>query len=267
MRWNSLKSSLFKNIKIKTKTTMKRKKSIFASYGILLFLLLSWKPSHSQILAMVQQTKQSETPKNDSKKALGSLLVELEGIYRANIFFELNTVENIFVNPKIISTGLSLEENLENILKPLGLTYKKNNKTSYTIHIDNIYRKTSTINFTPTTSNESEQKLGPQVKGRVLDENGSGLPGLSILIKGTNRGTSTDINGSFQLEVPTSETVLIFKYLGYETKEITVGNQTNLEISLKPENKSLTEVVVTALGIKSNLKVWAMRQLLLEQMK
>ena len=233
---------------------MKKKQPINATYGILLFLLLSWQPSHSQILAMVQQTKQTETSKNDSKKALGSILVDLEGIYRANIFFELNTVENIFVNPKIISTGLSLEENLENILKPLGLTYKKNNKTSYSITIDNIYKKTSTINFTPAIINESEQKLGPQVKGRVLDENGSGLPGLSILIKGTTRGTSTDINGSFQLEVPTTETVLIFKYLGYETKEVLVGNRTNLEISLKPENKSLTEVVVTALGIKKQSK-------------
>ena len=142
---------------------MKRKKSIFATYGLLLFLLFTWQPSHSQILAMVQ-AKQTET------------------------------------------------------------------------------------------KNESEQKLGPQVKGRVLDENGSGLPGLSILIKGTTRGTSTDINGSFQLEVPTTETVLIFKYLGYETKEVLVGNQTNLEISLKPENKSLTEVVVTALGIKKQSK-------------
>ncbi len=142
---------------------MKKKKSIFATYGILLFLLFTWQPSHSQILAMVQ-AKQTET------------------------------------------------------------------------------------------KNESDQKLGPQVKGRVLDENGSGLPGLSILIKGTTRGTSTDINGSFQLEVPTTETVLIFKYLGYETKEVLVGNQTNLEISLKPENKSLTEVVVTALGIKKQSK-------------
>jgi TonB-linked SusC/RagA family outer membrane protein len=233
---------------------MKKKKSIFATYGILLFLLFTWQPSHSQILAMVQQAKQTETPKNDSKKALGSILVDLEGIYRANIFFELNTVENIYVNPKVISTGLSLEENLQNILKPLGLTYKKNNKTSYSITIDNIYKKTSTINITPAISNEPDQKLGPQVKGRVLDENGSGLPGLSILIKGTSKGTSTDINGSFQLEVPTTETVLIFKYLGYETKEVLVGNQTNLEISLKPENKSLTEVVVTALGIKKQSK-------------
>lgn len=105
---------------------MKKKKSITSTYGILLFLLLLWQPSHSQILAMVQ-AKQSETPKNDSKKALGSILVDLEGIYRANIFFELNTVENIFVNPKIISTGLSLEENLENILKPLGLTCTSSN--------------------------------------------------------------------------------------------------------------------------------------------
>ena len=233
---------------------MKKKKLMTATYGIFIFLLLTWQTSHAQILAMVQQTKQTESPKNDSKKALGSILVDLEGIYRANIIFELNTVENIYVSPKIISTGLSLEENLENILKPLGLMYKKNNKTSYTITIDNTYKKTSLVKFPQVNNTESDQKLDPQVKGRVLDENGNGLPGLSVLIKGTTRGTSTDVNGSFQLEIPSPETVLIFKFLGYQTKEITVGNQTNLEVSLKPENKSLTEVVVTALGIKKQSK-------------
>lgn len=233
---------------------MKRKKPILSTYGILLFLLLSWIPSQSQILAMVQQAKHEENTKNEAKKSLILVLADLEGVYRANIFFELNSVEHIYVNPKVISTALSLEENLENILKPVGLMYKKNNKTSYTITTDNSVKKSSILKISQSINSDLDIKADPQIKGRVLDENGNGLPGLSVLIKGTLRGTSTDVNGSFQLEVPNLETVLIFKYLGYETKEITVGNQTNLEISLKPENKSLTEVVVTALGIKKQSK-------------
>lgn len=233
---------------------MKRKKPILSTYGILLFLLLSWIPSQSQILAMVQQAKHEENTKNEAKKSLILVLADLEGVYRANIFFELNSVEHIYVNPKVISTAQSLEENLENILKPVGLMYKKNNKTSYTITTDNSVKKSSILKISQSINSDLDIKADPQIKGRVLDENGNGLPGLSVLIKGTLRGTSTDVNGSFQLEVPNLETVLIFKYLGYETKEITVGNQTNLEISLKPENKSLTEVVVTALGIKKQSK-------------
>lgn len=88
------------------------------------------------------------------------------------------------------------------------------------------------------------------IRGRVTDAaNQSSLAGVNIRVKGTVRGTSTDAEGRFQLSAASSET-LVFSIIGYETKEVTVGNQTDWSIALQPAARSLNEVVVTALGIE-----------------
>ncbi|GAB3318435.1 SusC/RagA family TonB-linked outer membrane protein [Larkinella ripae] len=103
---------------------------------------------------------------------------------------------------------------------------------------------------------ERVEALAPKrmVSGNVTDEKGAGLPGVSILLKGSQKGTTTNAEGSFQLDVPDGSTVLVFSYVGYVSQEVTVGNQTNLKIALVPESKALNEVVVTALGIKKQAK-------------
>lgn len=83
--------------------------------------------------------------------------------------------------------------------------------------------------------------------GRVADEKNEGIPGASILIKGTTRGTITDPQGSFSINAA-SEDVLVFSYLGYETQEITVGNRTTFSVKLNPDVRSLQEVVVVGYG-------------------
>ncbi|WP_373512935.1 SusC/RagA family TonB-linked outer membrane protein [Persicitalea sp.] len=92
------------------------------------------------------------------------------------------------------------------------------------------------------------------VRGKVTEENGAGLPGVSVLLKGTQRGTTSDAAGDFQLEVPDAASVLVFSYVGYQSQEVVVGNKTTLTVSLLPESKALQEVVVTALGIKKQAK-------------
>ncbi|MFB9292076.1 SusC/RagA family TonB-linked outer membrane protein [Persicitalea jodogahamensis] len=92
------------------------------------------------------------------------------------------------------------------------------------------------------------------VRGKVTEENGGGLPGVSVLLKGTQRGTTSDADGDFQLEVPDAASVLVFSYVGYQSQEVVVGNQTTITVSLVPESKALQEVVVTALGIKKQAK-------------
>ena len=87
------------------------------------------------------------------------------------------------------------------------------------------------------------------ISGKVKDTNGIPLPGASIRIKGTNKGTVADINGSFKIEVPENAT-LVFSYAGFVSQEIVVGGRTNLEVSLSEDSQQLGEVVVTALGIK-----------------
>ncbi|NBB23069.1 SusC/RagA family TonB-linked outer membrane protein [Runella sp. CRIBMP] len=86
------------------------------------------------------------------------------------------------------------------------------------------------------------------VSGRVMGANDSApLPGVSILVKGTNAGTTTDGDGAFKLRVP-ANAVLVFSFVGYNPKEVTVGNQTALDVSLELDNRQLNEVVVVGYG-------------------
>ncbi|WP_235941602.1 SusC/RagA family TonB-linked outer membrane protein [Cyclobacterium roseum] len=88
------------------------------------------------------------------------------------------------------------------------------------------------------------------VTGKVIDENGESIPGASVLVKGTTKGVATDINGEFTLNLSESENELEVSFIGYNQKEVKVNNQSNITISLSSEETALSEVVVTALGVK-----------------
>src|SRR5690606_5240247 len=91
------------------------------------------------------------------------------------------------------------------------------------------------------------------VSGRVTS-GGFPLPGVSILVKGTTTGTSTDADGRFTIRVPDNSSVLVVSFIGYTTQEIEVGSQTNLSIEMTEDTRQLGEVVVTALGIERESK-------------
>ncbi|SEW19445.1 SusC/RagA family TonB-linked outer membrane protein [Chitinophaga arvensicola] len=88
------------------------------------------------------------------------------------------------------------------------------------------------------------------ISGKVTDaKDGAGLPGVSVGIKGTGKGALTSNDGSYKLEVPNGS-VLVFSFIGYSSKEVPVGSESTINVSLGTDNKDLSEVVVTALGIK-----------------
>ncbi|MBA7516511.1 TonB-dependent receptor P3 [subsurface metagenome] len=87
-----------------------------------------------------------------------------------------------------------------------------------------------------------------QLRGIITDENNIPLPGANILIKGTHSGTITDMDGNYTITVPSSESSLIFSFLGYFTKEITVGTQIQIDVQLVPDIASLEEIVVIGYG-------------------
>ncbi|RYE29277.1 MAG: hypothetical protein EOP42_14745 [Sphingobacteriaceae bacterium] len=89
------------------------------------------------------------------------------------------------------------------------------------------------------------------VSGRILDEKGQPLIGVSVKVKGANTGVSTDVNGGFTIQAPENGT-LVVSYVGYGTQEFPVNGKTSLVINLKPANNTLNEVVVTALGIRKD---------------
>ncbi|QPH41533.1 SusC/RagA family TonB-linked outer membrane protein [Pedobacter endophyticus] len=87
------------------------------------------------------------------------------------------------------------------------------------------------------------------ISGTVKDAQGVALPGASVRVKGTAIGTSTDVNGKFALNAP-DNAILVISYAGFQTKEVSIASQTSIDIVLAEDTKQLTDVVVTALGIK-----------------
>ncbi|KAA0992940.1 SusC/RagA family TonB-linked outer membrane protein [Dyadobacter aurulentus] len=97
-------------------------------------------------------------------------------------------------------------------------------------------------------------ELGPDaksIKGKVIDEKGSGLPGVSVLVKNTKIQAITEPDGTFQMKVPAQGAILVYSFIGFSTKETPVGNQTQFNVQLLPESKALKEVVVVGYGAQS----------------
>lgn len=89
-----------------------------------------------------------------------------------------------------------------------------------------------------------------QITGKVTaSDDGLPLPQVTVLLKGTKNGTPTNADGEYQITVPNQQSVLVFRYLGYVTQEITVHDKTRINVQLSSDTQSLGEVVVAAYGI------------------
>ena len=114
------------------------------------------------------------------------------------------------------------------------LKHKKVDKSSH-----------NTANNKQSTTLQNQQVI---INGTVIDETGQPLPGANIQVKGTNLGTTTDFDGNFSLEIPSSESIIVVSYIGYTTQEVSYDGQKSLSISLAPSAASLDEVVVIGYG-------------------
>jgi len=105
------------------------------------------------------------------------------------------------------------------------------------------------VNFSANAQN------GHVVTGTVTSmEDSSALPGVSILVKGTTIGVSTNFDGNYSIEVPANDSVLVFSFVGETTQEITVNGRSVINVAMEASSEALDEVVVTALGIKREEK-------------
>jgi TonB-linked SusC/RagA family outer membrane protein len=84
--------------------------------------------------------------------------------------------------------------------------------------------------------------------GRVIDASGEGIPGVNVLDRQSRTGTTTDLDGRYSISV-TNTTTLVFSFIGFDSQEFTIGNMSELNVTLKEDATSLSEVVVTALGL------------------
>ncbi|MGZ5190134.1 MAG: SusC/RagA family TonB-linked outer membrane protein, partial [Flavisolibacter sp.] len=172
----------------------------------------------------------------DIKKAL--LIIER----KTDFHFLYN--ESVVANkPKIdlVMKDADLTTVLNKILTANGIRYKILNNNLIVLKADN-------------PGNTTEQ-LDIRVSGRVTGTGGAALSGVSVTIKGTNNGTTTDEGGNFSISVPDENSVLIFSYIGYATQEVTVGSNTTVSISMTSTASQMDNIVVVGYGTQRKIDV------------
>ncbi len=97
-------------------------------------------------------------------------------------------------------------------------------------------------------------QVSVKVTGVITDTNNEPIPGAIVMVKGTNIGAVTDMDGKYAIEVPSSNSILVYSFMGYLTVENVIGNQRVINVSLKEDVHAIDEVVVTALGIAKKEK-------------
>ena len=97
--------------------------------------------------------------------------------------------------------------------------------------------------------NPLEENFQRTIKGKVTGaDDGLPLPQVAVFLKGTQKGTSTDINGAYSLQIPATGGVLVFRYLGFVTQEVKIGKKQVIDVALQPDVTALGEVVVTGIA-------------------
>ena len=162
----------------------------------------------------------------------------------------------------------SYDIRVKNINSPVNITYKANVSQNSGEDWGNVKLTLSTADpsqgsASPSISpwylgfnnrvlyqrNEFSRHSGV-IKGRVLDSSdGSPLPGVNVIIKGTTVGTATDIDGYYSIPLTNNAHTLIYSFIGMESQEVSIGNNNEMDVSLNMDDRQLSEVVVTALGI------------------
>lgn len=220
-------------------------------------------PGQAQLLAAIGQ-RQHPFVAQQSTRSLKSVLQDFKTHYKVDILYFDSVVQGYEVPVSSLDFQANAEKSLARILKPLGLQYRKSKTGGYIVvkplknekkpqvPVSNIsnqpagnlpeqFATAGTVEGVSTAGASAEIILN----GKVTDDKGSGLPGVSVVIKGTQRGTITDEHGEFKVEAEDRNAVLVFSFVGFLSQEVSVGNKTRIDITLTADTKALEELVVT----------------------
>jgi TonB-linked SusC/RagA family outer membrane protein len=224
--------------------------------AVLLCCVFATTQAQDSILAAAKIADSQETKR---ERKLEDVLADLQKHYNVSFVYESSVIEN----KKVATQGevhydANIERTLEEILPSLELKFKKINDRSYAISPAKAAGSEAPDQHRKRNGDKDNGRASiraVQVSGQVLDETDSPLPGVNVIEKGTSNGTTTDVEGRFVINVTDQNSVLLFSFIGYDTQEIPVGNQTSLSIKLQVKAEALSEVVVVGYGVqkKANL--------------
>ncbi|HEY0770837.1 MAG TPA: carboxypeptidase-like regulatory domain-containing protein, partial [Sphingobacteriaceae bacterium] len=191
-------------------------------------------------------TARKPNPVSVEQRALRDVLKDIQSHFKISFVYESVLVEGKAISGSVVYKS-SVEKTLSAVLTPIGLKYKKINKSTYSIlsasqvaltastvanstDFDTIALSSSLAGTGDLANDNANAVAEIQVNGRVTDEQSNPIPGANILIKGTTLGTSTDADGRFSISVPDANSVLVISFIGYLSKEIPVGAQTQISV-------------------------------------
>lgn len=182
-------------------------------------------------------------------ESLKSVLKKIEKKSSYSFVIPIDEVET-YKDISLEARERSLKNLLEIVLKDTGLSFKQINRSTVLIYPDKDNTSSAQEAPVPAWAAGPPEKAPADISvaGTVTDEKGEGLPGVSVLVKGTTIGTVTGIAGDYTLAVPDSRAILVFSYVGYLAEEVEVGNRGRIDITLRPDLKALEEVVVVGYG-------------------
>jgi len=225
----------------------------------LCLVLYSGSSVHAQINAGGQGGIAIDTIPHDQRKGLKQPLLDVliglnksRGVY---FLFSQQPLGRMPVNPPIDQPDLPVEKVLTQVLKNTGLYYKKVDDKTFVIlsrkdlHRSNSYDSSGNLQAASITDQDQDAS-DPEsnIAGRVMAMDGKALQGVSITIKGTRKGVTTDLDGVFDIYAH-KEDILVFSFVGYKVREMPVGEAMSKGVTLEPSTQPLEEVVITALGI------------------
>ncbi|MEA3317219.1 MAG: SusC/RagA family TonB-linked outer membrane protein, partial [Bacteroidota bacterium] len=167
-----------------------------------------------------------------------SIKQALKEIEKQSDFYFMYNDNKIDVSKKIDIQveEVSINQLLDQILKGTGIVYE-------------IVDKQIVLNPKEIDTTSSGQIK--TVKGTVVDESGSSLPGVNVFVKGTTIGTTTDLDGNYSLNIPGKESVLVFSFVGFKTIQRDIGKLTQINVTLIEESTKLDKIVVIGYGTSS----------------
>ena len=209
-----------------------RLKKLRLATGLLLFLLA--------MAINVQAGTYSESVKFDLKMNKVSLKEVFQTITEQSEFKFIynNNVVNDKQKVSVNTDGARVEEILDQILPQFNLEYRVVDRQVIVFPVE---AKTETA---PPTGSQQQKTI----TGKVVDEKGEIIPGVAVVVKGTTRGTITGLNGEFKLDISSGDKVIEFSFVGMKSQEVTIGEQSNFNITMTEDVVGIDEVVVVGYG-------------------
>jgi len=185
--------------------------------------------------------------------AQNKIQIDVKNISVQEFFEEIQNASDyvFFYKDNVLNTNKKISIKLNNAKMATVLEKAfSNTDLGYKIIGNQVIVKKVLDNSFNDFSLENEMVLQNTVSGTITDVTGEPLPGVNVLVKGTTIGTQSDFDGNYTIDVGDG-TALVFSYIGMLTKEVTVNNQSTLNVILKEDVASLDEVVVVAYGTQT----------------